>query len=235
MSEHEFKRDIIGGLAGRRKAVRKEVKRRLIGVQEKYPGRLFDALVELLTDTDVTWRLEWTAESLRDYQKWRRGEPPFDGDTPETHKGCPLSPYMLGRAEDIAIATLEAVARFRDDNVAERRFLMYGPEWRKDAMGMEKEQLVNMIADIGTRYHAEFEDSCKEMGRMMALMRRLKGAVETAIGIYRNETVAQRAVDRAARGRLIESHTKLVALAKRALGETDDTDEGERKDGQDPK
>ena len=103
---------------------------------------------------------------------------------------------------------------------------MYGQEWRKDAMGMEKEQLVNMIADIGTRYHAEFEDSCKEMGRMMALMRRLKGAVETGIGVMLNQCPPP-ATDKecAARMRLVESHRRLVALAREALGEDGEGEE----------
>ena len=218
--------DMIGGLAGRREAVREEVKRRLMRVREQYPGRLFEASVDLLTDTDVSWHLEWAAERLSEYQKWRRGEAPFDGDTPETHRKCPLGPAELGRMVDKAIETLNAVARFRADDGYQPRLCMYGQEWRKDAMGMEKEQLVNMIADIGTRYHAEFEDSCKEMGRMMALMRRLKGAVETGIGVMLNQCPPP-ATDKecAARMRLVESHRRLVALAREALGEDGEGEE----------
>lgn len=36
------------------------------------------------------------AELLEDYNKWRRGEHPYDGETPETFLQCPFEPKELG-------------------------------------------------------------------------------------------------------------------------------------------
>lgn len=43
---------------------------------------------------------------LCEMQKWRRGEPPYDGDTPETHRPMPHTGEEFGQAIDIAITAL---------------------------------------------------------------------------------------------------------------------------------
>ena len=41
---------------------------------------------------------------IEEFQRWRRSEPPYDGDTPETHQGFPFSARSLGEALDVIIA-----------------------------------------------------------------------------------------------------------------------------------
>lgn len=47
------------------------------------------------------------AEMLEEWQKWRRGKPPYDGDTPETYNRMPYSPKEIGIALDYAIEVLK--------------------------------------------------------------------------------------------------------------------------------
>lgn len=47
------------------------------------------------------------AEMLAEWQKWRRGKPPYDGDTPETYNKMPYSPKEIGIALDYAIEVLK--------------------------------------------------------------------------------------------------------------------------------
>ena len=47
------------------------------------------------------------AEMLEEWQKWRRGKPPYDGDTPETYNKMPYSPKEIGIALDYAIEILK--------------------------------------------------------------------------------------------------------------------------------
>ena len=47
------------------------------------------------------------AEMLTEWQKWRRGKPPYDGDTPETYNKMPYSPNEIGIALDYAIEILK--------------------------------------------------------------------------------------------------------------------------------
>lgn len=39
----------------------------------------------------------------KEMQKWRRGEVPYDGENPETHKAMPFSPQEFGEAIDSLI------------------------------------------------------------------------------------------------------------------------------------
>ena len=42
-------------------------------------------------------------------QKWRRAQPPYDGDTPETHRKMPYSAETFGHAIDFAIGFMEGI------------------------------------------------------------------------------------------------------------------------------
>lgn len=44
---------------------------------------------------------------LLEMQKWRRGEAPYDGETPEEHRDMPYSPEVYGQAIDVAISALD--------------------------------------------------------------------------------------------------------------------------------
>ena len=46
---------------------------------------------------------------LTEMQKWRRAQPPYDGDTPETHKEMPYSAETFGHAIDFAIGFMEGI------------------------------------------------------------------------------------------------------------------------------
>lgn len=45
---------------------------------------------------------------LTEMQKWRRGLPPYDGETPDTHRDMPYSPKEFGEAIDTAIECMTA-------------------------------------------------------------------------------------------------------------------------------
>ena len=49
---------------------------------------------------------------LTEMQKWRRAQPPYDGNTPETHKEMPYSPKTIGHAIDFAIGFMESIKEF---------------------------------------------------------------------------------------------------------------------------
>lgn len=44
---------------------------------------------------------------LSEIQDWRRERPPYDGDTPETHRSMPYSPREFGKAIDAALKALK--------------------------------------------------------------------------------------------------------------------------------
>lgn len=44
---------------------------------------------------------------LVERQKWRRSEPPYDGETPETHRRMPYTAEEFGVAIDTAIESID--------------------------------------------------------------------------------------------------------------------------------
>lgn len=44
---------------------------------------------------------------LTEMQKWRRGLPPYDGETPEEHRDMPYTPKEFGQAIDVGIEAIE--------------------------------------------------------------------------------------------------------------------------------
>lgn len=44
---------------------------------------------------------------LCEMQKWRRGLPPYDGDTSETYRPMPHTPEEFGKAIDTAIECID--------------------------------------------------------------------------------------------------------------------------------
>ena len=48
---------------------------------------------------------------LCEMQKWRRGLPPYDGETPETHRPMPHTPEEFGEAIDIAINIISGLQK----------------------------------------------------------------------------------------------------------------------------
>lgn len=54
-------------------------------------------------------KLEDAINILTEMQKWRRAQPPYDGDTPETHKEMPYSAETFGHAIDFAIGFMEGI------------------------------------------------------------------------------------------------------------------------------
>ena len=62
---------------------------------------------------------KYTALSIvEEFQRWRRSEPPYDGDTPETHKSFPYSAKALGTALDVIIGYCQK--QFEDKQTEER-------------------------------------------------------------------------------------------------------------------
>ena len=51
-------------------------------------------------------------------QKWRRAQPPYDGDTPETHRKMPYSAETFGHAIDFAIGFMEVIKEFSQQEKA---------------------------------------------------------------------------------------------------------------------
>lgn len=45
---------------------------------------------------------------IGEMQKWRRGNPPYDGDTPETHRQMPYTAKEYGEALDVALGLMES-------------------------------------------------------------------------------------------------------------------------------
>lgn len=54
-------------------------------------------------------KLDDAIKVLIEMQKWRRAQPPYDGDTPETHKEMPYSAETFGHAIDFAIGFMEGI------------------------------------------------------------------------------------------------------------------------------
>lgn len=50
----------------------------------------------------------------KEMQKWRKGEPPYDGITPEDYKPMPYSPKEFGDAIDSLIRFAESSIRCND-------------------------------------------------------------------------------------------------------------------------
>ena len=57
-------------------------------------------------------KLDDAIKVLIEMQKWRRAQPPYDGDTPETHKKMPYSAETFGHAIDFAIGFMEGIKDF---------------------------------------------------------------------------------------------------------------------------
>lgn len=52
-------------------------------------------------------KIEEALKIIKEHQKWRRGEPPYDGETPEDYKPLPYSPKVIGEALDVLIKYVE--------------------------------------------------------------------------------------------------------------------------------
>lgn len=44
---------------------------------------------------------------LLEMNKWRRGEPPYDGETPEEHRDMPYTPEQFGKAIEIGVYAID--------------------------------------------------------------------------------------------------------------------------------
>ena len=55
---------------------------------------------------------------LTEMQKWRRAQPPYDGDTPETYRKMPYSAETFGHAIDFAIGFMEVIKEFSQQEKA---------------------------------------------------------------------------------------------------------------------
>ena len=55
---------------------------------------------------------------LTEMQKWRRAQPPYEGDTPETHKEMHYSAETFGLAIDFAIGFMEVIKEFSQQEKA---------------------------------------------------------------------------------------------------------------------
>lgn len=63
-------------------------------------------------------KIDLAIKIVTEYQKWRRGEPPYDGDTPETHRLFEYSPQVLGQAIDALLnASRETLKRRNDKKI----------------------------------------------------------------------------------------------------------------------
>lgn len=63
-------------------------------------------------------KLDDAIRVLTEMQKWRRAQPPYDGDTPETHKDMPYSAETFGLAIDFAIGFMEVIIEFSQQEKA---------------------------------------------------------------------------------------------------------------------
>ena len=57
----------------------------------------------------VKMKLKDAINILTEMQKWRRAQPPYDGDMPETHKEMPYSAKTFGHAIDFAISFMKGM------------------------------------------------------------------------------------------------------------------------------
>lgn len=54
-------------------------------------------------------KLDDAIKILTEMQKWRRAQPPYDGDTIERYKGMPYSAETFGHAIDFAISFMKGI------------------------------------------------------------------------------------------------------------------------------
>lgn len=60
-------------------------------------------------------KIDLAIKIVAEFQKWRRGESPYDGDTPETHRIFDYSPKVLGQAIDILLNVSRETLKRRND------------------------------------------------------------------------------------------------------------------------
>lgn len=65
-------------------------------------------------NTTTKMSLEKCINVVKEMQKWRRGESPYDGITPEDYKPMPYSPKEFGDAIDSLIRFAESSIRCND-------------------------------------------------------------------------------------------------------------------------
>ena len=54
-------------------------------------------------------KLDDAIKILTEMQKWRRAQPPYDGDTLERYKGMPYSAETFGHAIDFAMNFMKGI------------------------------------------------------------------------------------------------------------------------------
>lgn len=63
-------------------------------------------------------KIDLAIKIVAEYQKWRRGESPYDGDTPETHRLFDYSQKVLGQAIDVLLnVSRETLKRQNDKKI----------------------------------------------------------------------------------------------------------------------
>lgn len=63
-------------------------------------------------------KIDLAIKIVAEYQKWRRGESPYDGDTPETHRVFDYSQKVLGQAIDALLnVSRETLKRQNDKKI----------------------------------------------------------------------------------------------------------------------
>ena len=60
-------------------------------------------------------KIDLAIKIVAEYQKWRRGESPYDGDTPETHRVFDYSQKVLGQAIDTLLYVSRETLKRRND------------------------------------------------------------------------------------------------------------------------
>lgn len=63
-------------------------------------------------------KLDDAIRVLAEMQKWRRAQPPYDGDIPETYRKMPYSAETFGHAIDFAIGFMEVIKEFSQQEKA---------------------------------------------------------------------------------------------------------------------
>lgn len=63
-------------------------------------------------------KIDLAIKIVTEFQKWRRGESPYDGDTPETHRVFDYSQKVLGQAIDVLLnVSRETLKRQNDKKI----------------------------------------------------------------------------------------------------------------------
>ena len=63
-------------------------------------------------------KIDLAIKIVAEFQKWRRGESPYDGDTPETHRVFDYSQKVLGQAIDTLLnVSRETLKRQNDKKI----------------------------------------------------------------------------------------------------------------------